>query len=105
MEHLGPGTPVSVTEIDMIDSNTGWALGGTPGSDPHVLQTRDGGQTWRDVTPPQFRTGSDAPGRRRLLPGWSNCLGGVSPFLRKATEFIVWRTRAGATWSRPTWPP
>jgi photosystem II stability/assembly factor-like uncharacterized protein len=37
----------------MIDPNTGWAIGGTGSAGDHVLNTADGGQTWRDITPPQ----------------------------------------------------
>jgi photosystem II stability/assembly factor-like uncharacterized protein len=52
--HLSAGSPISMTTIHMLDANIGWGTGHTA-TDPnsHILQTADGGKTWRDVTPPQ----------------------------------------------------
>lgn len=41
------GDMVALDEIHMLDLNDGWALSG-----PFVLATADGGQTWREATPP-----------------------------------------------------
>ena len=45
------GTTSLLFAVDVVDSNTVWAAGGvgTPGV---VVRTTDGGQSWRDVTPP-----------------------------------------------------
>ncbi len=55
--HLAAGQPVTITTITMLDANNGWAVGGVTdmrlGVGDHVLRTSDGGQTWRDVTPPE----------------------------------------------------
>jgi photosystem II stability/assembly factor-like uncharacterized protein len=42
-----PGDPVALDEIHMLSLTEGWALSG-----PFVLATADGGQTWRQATPP-----------------------------------------------------
>jgi WD40 repeat protein len=53
MARLPPGTALTITQIRMYRSALrGWALGGAPGGADHVLRTYDGGETWRDVTPP-----------------------------------------------------
>ena len=46
---LQPGENVTITSIQMLDSENGWALE----SKYHILHTQDGGNTWQDVTPPQ----------------------------------------------------
>lgn len=50
---LSAGTPFTLQQISMLNAADGWAIGGTNGAGDHVLRTRDGGLTWRDVTPPQ----------------------------------------------------
>lgn len=38
----------------MLDSNTGWAVAqAAADANDHILQTADGGNSWRDVTPPE----------------------------------------------------
>ena len=44
---LRPGQPLTLTSIRMIDEQNGWGID----SDRHILRTRDGGYTWKDVTP------------------------------------------------------
>ncbi len=51
--HLSAGQPVTLTTIHMLDANTGWGIGQAAALDSHILQTGDGGKTWRDVTPPE----------------------------------------------------
>jgi photosystem II stability/assembly factor-like uncharacterized protein len=49
---LGPGTPVTVTAIHMLDQEMGWAIGQASGdTSARVFRTVDGGYSWRDVTP------------------------------------------------------
>jgi photosystem II stability/assembly factor-like uncharacterized protein len=50
---IQPGQAVTITMIHMLDSTSGWAIGGLGQGSDHVLTTADGGQTWRDVTPPE----------------------------------------------------
>ncbi len=46
------GQPAPLGLIHMTDTAAGWGLGGPAGRAQHVFRTRDGGRTWRDVTPP-----------------------------------------------------
>ena len=46
---LQPGENVTISDIQMMDAENGWALE----SKYHILHTQDGGNTWQDVTPPQ----------------------------------------------------
>ena len=54
---LEAGQPVVIKQIRMDSATDGWAIGEHP--DPqlalpiHVLTTADGGETWREVTPPE----------------------------------------------------
>ncbi len=45
--HFRSGAPIQLDEIHMVTSTEGWGL-----SAKYVLVTADGGQTWREVTPP-----------------------------------------------------
>jgi len=53
--HFANGQAVTITEIQMVDSLTGWALGvDDDARADHVLRTTDGGNTWQDITPPEL---------------------------------------------------
>ena len=45
--HFRDGQDVDLTEIRMVSRSEGWGVAGA-----YVLKTQDGGQTWREVTPP-----------------------------------------------------
>jgi photosystem II stability/assembly factor-like uncharacterized protein len=47
--HLHTGDPVQLDSIAMNSRTQGWGLNG-----PYVLTTADGGQTWREATPPEI---------------------------------------------------
>ena len=49
--HFRTGAPVQLNLISMKSRTEGWGLGGS-----YVLTTIDGGQTWREVTPPESLT-------------------------------------------------
>jgi photosystem II stability/assembly factor-like uncharacterized protein len=53
IQHFPTGQEFTISAIHMIDANTGWAIGGLASVGDHVLFTADGGNTWKDVTPPQ----------------------------------------------------
>ncbi len=53
LPRLTAGTAVTITEILMVDAQTGWAIGGLEGDSDHVLRTVDGGESWQDLTPPE----------------------------------------------------
>ncbi len=46
--HFRPGDSIQLDSISMKSRSEGWGLSG-----PYLLTTTDGGQTWREVTPPQ----------------------------------------------------
>ena len=50
---LAPGSEIEMETISMVDLDHGWAVGGRSDSDQHIFRTRDGGETWIDITPPE----------------------------------------------------
>jgi photosystem II stability/assembly factor-like uncharacterized protein len=53
ISHLDAGQSVILSEIQMLDPEHGWAIGGDKGVQSNVLSTSDGGALWLDVTPPE----------------------------------------------------
>lgn len=52
---LEPGERLSVHTTFMLDSTSGWGIGhGQASAMDHILRTSDGGDTWREVTPPRL---------------------------------------------------
>ena len=49
---LTPGAELKIQRIEMVDAQFGWAIGGTEVDRHRVLRTADGGQSWREVSPP-----------------------------------------------------
>lgn len=103
IQHFPSGQEFTVTAIHMIDANNGWAIGGL-GSvvGDHVLFTSNGGNTWKDVTPPE-ETKSDghkaATGFfQDAQTAWvTYAIGGGTPV---PTQPVVWHTSdEGATWT------
>jgi photosystem II stability/assembly factor-like uncharacterized protein len=101
--HLPSGTAIDLTWIGMISTAQGWAVGGTTARSDHVFHTLDGGETWRDVTPPQAAdVGMDQAVTAFFIDsqtGWAvfypaQMLDGIS-----SMDLIVWRTvDAGENW-------
>jgi len=104
MAHFVPGQKIDIMYIDMVDVNQGWGIGGLNKASDHVFRTQDGGQTWRDVTPPQ--PAPDASATITALGYFLNAVtawvaygpspesGGMPPFIQ------VWKTNdGGGTWS------
>lgn len=53
--HLVAGSKVIITSIHMITVTNGWAIGrGSQGLTDQIVHTADGGNTWVDLTPPEF---------------------------------------------------
>jgi photosystem II stability/assembly factor-like uncharacterized protein len=94
--HLEQGQPVVIDQIWMDSATDGWAIGSHPDAVPapsiHVLRTRDGGQTWAEVTPPEDSTFmSDIGG---MVSSGSNA------WLIYLGTDRIWRTvDGGATWT------
>jgi photosystem II stability/assembly factor-like uncharacterized protein len=104
LAHLVPGQKIDITFIHMVDVNQGWGIGGLNKASDHVFLTKDGGQTWRDVTPPQPGAGAGATitalgyfpnaDTAHVAYGPPADSGGVPPFIQ------VWNTNdGGATWT------
>jgi photosystem II stability/assembly factor-like uncharacterized protein len=53
ISHLPVGKNIIIRYIHMIDPNQGWGIGFVPQSSDHIFRTKDGGNTWQDVTPPE----------------------------------------------------
>ncbi len=58
--HLQAGRKINIIYIHMIDPELGWGIGSVSESSDHVFRTKDGGNTWQDVTPPQPAPATDA---------------------------------------------
>ena len=104
LAHLLVGQKIDITFIHMVDANQGWGIGGLNKASDHVFFTKDGGQTWRDVTPPQPAAGAGASltalgyfpdaNTAHVVYGLPADSGGVPPFIQ------VWITNdGGATWT------
>ena len=92
---LQPGQPVTLTNIHMIDAATGWAIEGGG----HIVRTRDGGNTWQDVTPPQgiYNAGGFFALDANTAWATSVCKENCSSNIQFVT---IWRTTdSGATWA------
>lgn len=95
---------IIITTIHMLNEQIGWAVAEAPGApDDHLMQTRDGGLTWRDVSPPQPKDETAEIGQgltffaldeRTAWVTYYNRTGG--PLFQPAN---VWRTTdGGQTW-------
>jgi photosystem II stability/assembly factor-like uncharacterized protein len=104
IQHYPSGQDFTVTSIDMIDANTGWAIGSlTAQTGDHVLVTADGGNTWKDVTPPEPASPADQPKAavgyfQDKLTAWvTYSAGGGVPV---PSNPVVWHTSDGGnSWS------
>jgi photosystem II stability/assembly factor-like uncharacterized protein len=101
LAHLESGQPVTIRWIHMLEAANGWAIGGQGTESDHVLLTADGGQTWRDVTPPEP---APADGSLAAL-GYFADAGTAWVIYYSQNEMVVpsvavvWRTQdGGQTW-------
>ena len=97
IQHFPSGQEFTVTSINMMDANVGWATGGLENVGDHVLRTSDGGTTWADLTPPEEAAPSDdrktATGFfQDAQTGWVifSLTSGITPL-----QSVVWRTQDG----------
>jgi len=95
------GKAIDITYIHMADLSTGWGIGGKNKASDHVYRTKDGGQTWRDVTPahPAVPAGVEFLGYfKDANTGWvvfGPAFGAAIP-----ANIHVWSTfDGGATWA------
>jgi photosystem II stability/assembly factor-like uncharacterized protein len=104
IQHYPSGQEFTVTKIHMVDATHGWATGslGAQVGD-HVLFTTDGGNTWKDVTPPAPAAATDQHNAaigyfQDVNNAWvTYFIGGGTPVPGSP---VVWRTTdGGATWT------
>lgn len=98
--HFPVGQEFTVTTIHMMDASNGWAIGGLLGAGDHVFYTTDGGNTWKDVTPPEPESASN---ERKFVTGFfqdahsawvTYAIDTGNPVPPQA---VVWRTADGGT--------
>lgn len=102
--HFPSGQEFTITDISMVDANTGWAIGGLGGIvGDRVLTTTDGGSSWKEVTPPEEQASADmhkaATGFfQSATTAWvTYAIGGGTPV---PASPVVWRTSdGGTTWT------
>ncbi|MEO8083007.1 MAG: YCF48-related protein [Ardenticatenales bacterium] len=58
VERVASGTDYTLREVEFVDPLHGFATGGNGNQNQFVVvvRTRDGGQTWQDITPPDTKT-------------------------------------------------
>jgi photosystem II stability/assembly factor-like uncharacterized protein len=99
--HFESGQSLTITSIRMLDAANGWAIGGWGEGSDHVLTSADGGQTWRDVTPPEP---APADGSLVALGSFVDARTGWVTYryqyeMTIPARAVVWRTQdAGQTW-------
>ncbi|MDF1500530.1 MAG: hypothetical protein P1P76_08680 [Anaerolineales bacterium] len=105
---LPPDADLEIAFIQMIDRQSGWAIGGIERGRDRVLHTQDGARTFRDVTPPIGT--APAPGIARWFVSefldenlaWVLHFPAVlEPSPPGGAEFVIWHTRdAGVSWEQ-----
>jgi photosystem II stability/assembly factor-like uncharacterized protein len=96
---LTAGQEPVFTLLKMFDPLSGWGIGGSAGASDHIFTTRDGGNTWRDITPPQ----PGNPNSLEIAAFFQDASTGWVTFSSLDTLLpawpVVWRTvDAGQTW-------
>lgn len=101
--HLAAGQTFEMMSIHMVDTNQGWGIGGIDKASDHVFRTQTGGQTWRDVTPPQpAPTAGEAVAALGFFADASNGWVVYGPADPSAFPpyLLVWTTHdGGASWT------
>jgi photosystem II stability/assembly factor-like uncharacterized protein len=104
IQHYPSGQQFTVTNIHMVDASNGWAIGSLSSKvGDHVLFTVDGGNTWKDVTPPEEQAAAD---QQKTAYGYfqDSMTAWVTYSIDAGTPVpsspVVWRTSdAGTTWT------
>ncbi len=104
--HLDAEAALAVSYIDMIDTDNGWAIGGAADALllDHVLQTVNGGSTWKDVTPPEKTVVQPATERIAVGAFWDSDTAWATFYsanlIPPPDTPVVWKTvDGGATWT------
>jgi len=108
---LPAGQPVRINRIHMIDSRTGWGIGGMEEDAGHVLRTVDGGRSWQDVTPPELASSEDQNFKQAAgyfldaAIAWVVFYSPSPIYMPPSPPDGVWHTRdGGQTWQLSRFP-
>ena len=102
-QSLTSGEPVTLTQIRMFDTASGWGTGYQHQSGAHILYTEDGGSTWVDRTPPELI--ADSPEENESV--WVHFSDPLTAWVIYAPQgtsppvqpLVIWRTMdGGLTW-------
>lgn len=52
-DRMQAGDELTIHQITMIDAKVGWAIGGANGRADSVLRSIDGGESWKELSPPE----------------------------------------------------
>jgi photosystem II stability/assembly factor-like uncharacterized protein len=100
---LTAGDQITITQIEMVDLESGWGVGYQESSGDHILHTQDGGATWEDRTPPDSRAsqpGESGSAWAHFLDFQNAWVIYASPNLPPAQQEkrVWWTENAGLTW-------
>jgi photosystem II stability/assembly factor-like uncharacterized protein len=94
---LPVGYEISIKEVELVTPTFGWGL--APGQDGiyHILRTDDGGEEWREITPPQPLT----PLSSWLYPA-VHFIDSETGWVSYGGTDLIWSTRDGGLTWHPT---
>ena len=93
--HFREGEDITLTEIRMVTRTEGWGVAGA-----YVLKTEDGGQTWREVTPPSPAARPETGKAYGTFLDLQNAWVVFSESDRILPSAVIWNTvDGGSTWS------
>lgn len=96
------GEALTLDSIHMLQTVDGWATGHTQTNpDQHILRTSNGGQSWKDVTPPELLAPSGSGNRRQAAGYFASALDAwvVYDVPIGGASATVWQTHdGGLTW-------
>lgn len=99
---LPAGTELKLSAIRMFSLTTGWAVGmGGADANEHILRTSDGGNTWKDATPPDSPIVAYGKQVGAFFlddhTAWASYTPGQP--IDSSTRVVVWATKdGGLTW-------
>ena len=93
---LPPGTEISLKEVGLITADFGWGIAPDQEGEYHIFRTDDGGEGWREITPPQ--PANTQSSRERPAVHFSDPDSGWVSY--NGTD-LIWTTRDGGL----SWQP
>jgi photosystem II stability/assembly factor-like uncharacterized protein len=98
---------LTISAIRMLSADSGWGIGGASGASDRILKTSDGGNNWREVTPPEPGLAASQPFTaigyfQSLDTAWVSYYNNTAPGL--PSQAVVWRTQDGGQTWQPSQP-